>query len=479
MWKTRSKKNIAMASLAVALFSLLLCHCKPLITFEYLDITCSIREKEEYYADEYISIHFSCMPDKNDVERKIRFYEDGSVISVDYNWDGSTVSVSPHLPWQKGQHYSLDLQGALKMEDERTYTARLYRSFIYGERGNSFELVSNEFNGNALTLLFSKPVLITSFGEKFNLTPFTEYRTDFSGDGSTVIINPKNRWLANTTYSWTVKNIISSDGYLMKKEYSGILRGIIDTEQPVLELICPVDYNNSGSLWYASFELDNHLMENQAIGFSFSKPMDEASVVAGISFFPSISGYFVKETESRFIFIPASNYQIRKEYRITIADTIKDNSGLALYEPKYLYFTTANQFLQVAKITFDDNIAPMPSDGTISNYLMMQPALPTDPVHLKTVINFSTVIPPDKRYGAVNAVSLNVLFPASANNPMPISAYWSDGGSRLSIEWSGFSVSSGDIKNHYILTVSGGQNGVKNQANEYMEADVCVIFIAL
>jgi hypothetical protein len=61
---------------------------------------------------------------------------------------------------------------------------------------------------------------------------------------------------------------------------------------------------------------------------------------------------------------------------------------------------------------------------------------------------------------------------------VPFSAVWSDNGSRLSIEWSNFSISSGVIENYYILKIDGGQNGVKNYVGEYLEADVCVIFIA-
>jgi hypothetical protein len=483
MWNTSRKGGrVAGAIWAPALpvfFILVLCSCKPLFTFAYLDISCSLGEKQEYCADEKIQIRFSFMPNVNEVESKIRFYEDGSNVLLDFEWHNSTVLIRPHLPWQKGQSYALDLQGAIKMEDGRAYTARLYRTFIYGEQGNEFELASNELSQDKLTFNFSKPVSINSFLDKFSLSPFADCHTDFSNNGSTVTISPKNNWTSNTAYTWTIKNIVSADGYLMKKEYSGTLSGIYDIEQPVLTLACPVDYDSQGSLWYASYSLDNQLLENQAIGFSFSKPMDEASVSAGISFFPSISGYFIKETESRFIFIPDNQYQISKEYRITIAETIKDSSGLALYEPAYLFFTTANQFLRIAKITFDDNTNPMPVDGTIVDYSMLPPLNPANPVILKTVINFSTAIPLDKHYDAVNVVSLNVLFPTSANNPSPISAYWSDGGARLAVEWAGFSIStSSDIKNYYMLKVGGGQGGFKNQANEYMEADVCVTFIA-
>lgn len=461
--------------LFIVFFLFLLCSCKPIITFEYLEITCSINDKYDYYFGESIQINFSILPDKNDFERKFRFFEDKNTASVNFNWDGSTVFIQPILSWQKGQFYSLDLQGTLKMADGRIYSTSVYRSFIYGEPENSFDLLSHEFNESTFIIQFSKPVSIISFEEGFSITPFADYHSEFLDDGSTVIIRPKNGWFINTTYLWTIRNMVSTDGYLMRKNYSGRINGIKDIIQPSIEYICPVDYNVSGSFWHQVHSLDNHLLDNQAIGFSFSKPMDEASVISGVNFSPSINGYFIKETESRFIFIPTSLYQLRREYRLTIADSVKDTSGLTLFEPMQILFTTANQFLQITSITFDDNINPMPTDGTISEYTMISQMS----IQLKTVINFSTVIPQKNWNDTVNAISMNVLFPASANSPALLSAYWSYNGSVLSIEWSGFSVSSGDIKNHYILRVDSNQNSVRNQANEYLEEDVCVIFIAL
>ena len=478
MLKSLNNGCIKHRETALLFLMLLFAGCKPLITFEYLDINCSIGEKQDYFADEKIKISFSCMPDTNDVQKKIHLYEDSGIVSADFEWAGSIIYIYPHKPWQKGQFYTLDLHGTLKMLDGRTYTAELFRTFIYGSTDNDFELSSHEFNQNLLSLDFSKPVSIDSFLEKFYLSPFADYRIDFSADNCTAIVSPKNGWAVNTAYTWTVKNMISADGYLMNKEYSGLFTGVYDTKQATLEFVCPVDYSNSGSIWYTQYQLDNHLLENQSIGFSFSKPMDETTVSSAISFFPSISGFYVKETESRFVFIPNDNYQICKEYRIIISDTAKDTSGLSLYEPMYIFFTTANQFLAVTEITFDNNTVPVPVDGTIIDYVIKPLILPNDPYTIGTVINFSTAIPREQRHDAVNAISLTVIFPDTANSPLPFSAYWSDGGARLTIEWSGFSVSSGDIINYYLLKISGGQNGIKNGANEYLETDVCVIFIA-
>ncbi|GHV96649.1 hypothetical protein AGMMS50293_29690 [Spirochaetia bacterium] len=454
--------------------ALVLASC-PIITFEYLDTACSVGKSQDYFAEDYITITFSQQPDIHDTESKLRFYENNGVVRIDTVWEGATVRLRPHVLWQKGQTYSLDLQGLLKMEDGRTYTVSLYRDFIYGESGNDFTLSSWEFKNNILSFVFSHPVSITSFEEKFAFTPFADYKTTFSDNNTTVAIDAHNGWAINTTYSWSIKEMVNAAGYLMRKEYSGQISGLPDIVQPILETVCPVDYSGTNPVWFINLQLHNNLLENQAIGFIFSKPMDESSVRSGISFYPSISGYFAKETEMRFMFIPEEPLQLQKEYRLTITDSIKDTSGLSLYKPQHIYFTTALQYLEVMQITFDTNInpTPMPFDGSVADFTM-----PTsDLVPLETTIDFSTVIPQDKRNTAVNTISLTTLFPASAKIPSLISAHWSSGGSRLSLTWNNFSISSAGIENYYILKIGGGTTGVTNQASEYLKEDVCVIFI--
>ncbi|GHV55844.1 hypothetical protein AGMMS49579_19570 [Spirochaetia bacterium] len=449
-----------------------------MVSFEHLDLTCSLSERDDYFSGVYIGIGFSQRPDRDDTEKRIQMTENTASVPMDFYWEDSTIFVRPKTPWQKGQRYSLALETTLRMEDNRTYTVKLLRSFIYGEPGNEFELVSGKFESGSLILKFSQPPVITSFNEKFSLSPFADYHTDFLNDNKTVIIKAKNNWQVNTTYTWIVKDMVSSRGYLMKKEYSGFFSGKDDTEIPRLTQVCPVTFRDTGNLWHTNDVLNDKLMEWQGIGFIFSKPMDEASIRSGISFYPSLNGYFVKEDDKRFIFIPNENYQIQKEYRLTIGETVKDTSGLSLFKPELVFFTTAGRFLTVDSVTFDDNAALLTMDGSVQNYTLGNAAAGS-PLRLRMTINFSSVIPQPNRKAAADSISLTGLFPDSAANPILLSAVWLDSGSRLVLDWEKFTRTSGDIQYYYQIKITGGQRGAVNQAGEYLEEDICVVFKAL
>ncbi|GHT92875.1 hypothetical protein FACS1894140_5520 [Spirochaetia bacterium] len=470
MWNT--------AKIFLLCISFVFIGCDTLVSFEYLDLNCSVAEGDDYFSGEYIRLDFSQRPDRDDTEKHIQLTEDTASVPVDSYWDGSSLFLRPRTLWQKGQHYSLTLETTLRMEDNRTYTVKLLRSFIYGEPGNKFELASGKFESGSLVLIFSKPPVITSFNEKFSLSPFTDYHTDFIDGGKTVIITPKNGWQVNTSYTWLVRDMVSSDGYLMKKEYSGAFSGLGDIEIPRLTEVCAVTLGDAGTLWHTGSVLDGALMEGQGIGFVFSKPMDEASVRSGLSFYPSLNGYLVKETDRKFIFIPDEMYQIKKEYRLTISETVKDTSGTSIYEPELIFFMSTGRFLTVNSINLDDDSASIVLGGIVQNYTLLNAAAGL-PLRLRMTINFSSVIPQPKRRAAADSISLTSLFPASAANPILLSAVWFDSGSRLVLDWERFTRTDGVVQYYYQIKITGGRQGAVNQAGEYLEEGIWAVFRAL
>jgi hypothetical protein len=269
--------------------------------------------------------------------------------------------------------------------------------------------------------------------------------------------------------------MVSADGWLMRKEFSGTFPGPRDTGFPRLLETCPVSFDNPPALWHRGLSLDGNLLEWQGIGFVFSKPMDEASVKGGISFFPSLKGYFQREGEERFIFVPEEPYRLEQEYRILVADTVKDQLGLSLFEPAQVFFTGAGRYLAVDSLTLDDANIPLLPGGIIQEHYL-EPVTPPAPFRLRTNINFSAAIPLEKRKAALDAVSLSVLFPPSAHNPALLGARWSNDGSRLSLAWEDLSQSSAAISNYYRLGISGGTKGPQNAAGEYLKEDLWFVF---
>jgi hypothetical protein len=469
MWNTGKTERFIPPVLAVLAVLILpvLPGCTPLLSFEYLDISCSAAEGENYYSGETVLLEFSIKPDRGETERTLILSEGGLSKTPVFSWEDRVLSVEPLGGWKKGEHYRIGLEGRIHTEDGRGYTTRLLRSFIYGREGDEFTLESSEMEDGCLVLNFSKAPGISSFPEHFSLSPDTEYFCDFLG--KTVKIQPKSPWQINTRYTWTIGGMESADGYTMKRDYSSAFSGPDDFEIPRLTELCPVNRQFSSGppyLWKWGTALDGNLENYEGIGFTFSKAMDHASLRLGISLYPAIKGYFEEAGEDSIIFFPEEEYQPETEYRITLSPVLKDSLGLGLFEELRCYFSSAQHYLDVEKLNLDSDSHPLEPGGIPQEHFLLSA---TD---LELRIAFSQVIPPDRRRAAAEAVSLSVLFPASAHNPNLVSVRWQDGGALLSMSFTDLSPSAGGIDNYYQIKISSGKLGPVSGSGEYLKEDL-------
>jgi hypothetical protein len=450
---------------------MILAACTPPLSFEYLDISCSVGEGQQYYQGETVALDFSITPGRGETERSIVLTEGGLSRSPVFTWEGRTLHIRPLTGWKKGEHYGLSLDGKIPMEDGRTYTARVLRGFIYGLEGNEFTLVSSAMEHDSLVFRFSKTPDVTSFATLFSLNPGMDYYCDFLG--AEVRITPKSPWQINTLYTWTIKGIASGDGYLMKREYSGVFSGPGDLEVPYALELCPVDRSlGQPYLWKRGTGLDRNLENGQGIGFIFSKPMDHGSLRSGISFYPSIKGYFEEAGEHAVVFFPEEDYRLETEYRVTLSQLVKDSLGLSLFEEARFYFTSAGRYLELERVTLDSRADSLLPGGVLQDHLLT----PSAPPSLGVTIAFSSAIPQANRKGAADAVSLSALFPASALNPALASARWEDGGAVLSLLYENLSPSGAGIDNYYQIKIVSGKQGPVNGAGEYLKEDLWYVF---
>jgi hypothetical protein len=475
MWNTAesppgARRRIRALGLA-GLFFILLARCKPLLSFEYLDVSCSVNPGASYYSGETVSLDFSIMPDRGEAERTLILTEGGLSRGPAFRWEGRTLHLKPLTGWKKGEHYGLSLEGKLPMEDGRTYTVQLLRNFIYGLEGKEFTLVSSAVEDDRLVFIFSQVPGVTSFSSQFSLSPSVEYFCDFLE--KEIRILPKSPWQANTLYRWTIKGMESGEGYHMKQEYSGVFSGPADPLLPRPLELCPVNRSlGPPYLWKRGTPLDGKLENMEGIGFIFSKPMDQASLRSGISFYPSIKGYFEEAGDDSIIFFPEEEYRLETEYRISIAQTVKDSLGLSLFEEARYYFSSAHQYLQVEKVSLDSREDSLQPGGGLQDHSLANP----DPPILNLRISFSSAIPPAKRRAALESVSLSGLFPASAGNPALISAKWEDQGAALILVFEGLSLSGNGIDNYYQLKIGSGEQGPLNGEGEYLKEDLWYVF---
>jgi hypothetical protein len=411
------------------------------------------------------------MPDKGETERNLILTEGGLSRGPVFNWEGRTLHVKPLTGWKKGEHYGISLEGRLLMEDGRTYTVGIMRNFIYGLEGNEFTLDSSAMEDNKLIFNFSKVPGVTSFDSQFSLSPGVEYFCDFLG--REIRILPKSPWQANTLYRWTIKGMESEDGYIMKREYSGVFSGPANLSVPRPLELCPVDKTfGPPYLWRRGTGLDGNLENMEGIGFIFSKPMDPASLRSGISFYPSVKGYFEEAGENSIIFFPEEEYRLETEYRITISQTVKDSLGLSLFEEERYYFSSAHRYLEVEKVTLDSRTESLLPGGVLQEHNLINP----EPPSLKIRIAFSAEIPPAHRKAALESLSFSGLFPASANSPVLLSAKWEDKGAALVLIFESLSPSGSGIDNYYQIKIASGKQGPLNGEGEYLKEDLWYVF---
>jgi hypothetical protein len=468
MWNTA--KRIAALCLG-GLLSILLIRCKPLLSFEYLDVSCSAGPGEQYYFEETVALDFSIMPGRDEAERALVLTEGGLSRSPVFRWEGRTLRVKPLTGWKKGEHYGIGLEGQLPMEDGRIYTVRLLRNFIYGPAGKEFTLVSSAAEDGRLVFVFSQVPGVTSFSSRFSLSPGTEYFCDFLG--KEIRILPKSPWRANTLYRWTIGGMESEEGYVMKREYAGVFSGPADPLVPRPLELCPVNRSlGPPYLWKRGTSLDGNLENMEGIGFIFSKPMDQASLRSGISFYPSIKGYFEEAGEDSIIFFPEEEYRIGTEYRISISQAVQDSLGLALFEEERFYFSSARRYLEVEKVSLDSRQDSLLPGGLLQDHSLVN----LEPPSLGVRIAFSAAIPPANRGTAVESVFLSGLFPASAAHPVLVSAKWEDGGAVLALLFENLSPSGNGVDNYYQLKIGSGNQGPLNGEGEYLKEDLWYVF---
>lgn len=449
-----------------------------IITFEELVISCSVDQEGMYFADgNNVYILFSIEPDKTDIEDKLTLKEGSKTKEVQTVWEDNKLFIQPENDWVPGEKYQIILSSPLIMADGRSYSNSFKRNFYFGQENNELKVTDfSPQNGeeieqtSSIQLSFNKAIDTVSFLESFSVSPSCDTRCLFSEDKKTVTITPQDGWEYNTVYEWSFSDVLAADGYSLDIPFENNFRTEIHTDSPVLETVCPVLNDNQHITWLETASLDS-LTEDQPFGFIFSNEMDFNSIESGITFTPALNGYFLRDNTytNRYVFFPQETYDIDQIYKISIATSVQDCNGLALYTDLSFSFTSSNTYLNVSGIQFDSTaVSLQQAPNECVEYTV--PASN----QIQTNIMFSTVIDEAVRNDVVDTIQFSLIFPLSGSNPIIRSVQWDVDYRTLSIVWENFSVSSADVSYYYELLIPGGSSGIENGRGEYMESDVCI-----
>jgi hypothetical protein len=142
-------------------------------------------------------------------------------------------------------------------------------------------------------------------------------------------------------------------GNSLDKDFSWKFSGSPDTQRPDITGITPADKTILDTV-------------RPVLEFAFSEPMNRTSIIEGISFQPSVDGFFIESPDNTsFHFRLEKNLTWQTRYTITIRESVKDLSGNTLGTTKtYTFFTgTDSEKLQLSTIqTSNPPLVLVPDD---------------------------------------------------------------------------------------------------------------------
>lgn len=216
---------------------------------------------------------------------------------------------------------------------------------------------------------------------------------------------------------------------------------------------------------------------NNALVFDFNKDVSIESFKTNFSISPKTNGNFYKDN-FRIIFIPDENFNIQEKYTIKIDENIKDTNGIKLQKSIEFNFTPENNFLKIEKININGltNLDFFP-ETTDFNNLNNIPTINISDLNKSFIkISFSKPIDKSNITNLEKLISIESFFPKNLNYPsLEKISYLND--YEIIFEFSNFSYSdkNDDI---YKLTINSSPNNIKSTENEYLEENLCALFIS-
>ena len=501
-----------------------------IISFEELDISSNVSENQMYFDGSEVKINFSILPDRQAAESIMSVKKNDSVIDARIIWNNTSCIIEPKEGFKRNSTYRISINGKIKTSDNRYYETKFERSFIYGISNDFFLLTSFMEPGDkiqnpddVLELIFNKPVDIADFENNFSITPFIQVKKTYEDGNTKVVITPQTKWPVNTFFTWTLRDLKSSDGYELAEEKSSTFYPYEDLEQCRLLSVCGAIVSDliepqytlktqsssiagsnsqpssstagnsqpsaaqqpSAKPTSALFYIDG-LSINDSIAFTFNKEIELSSFKNLFSITPAVKGSFIQD-EKTVIFIPDDGFEISADYTILIPKSVKDKNSLPLHDDSIISFTPVNDFLKVTQISLADKTSVDFYSGEINSSYSTAgqsenpneiPAIKvSDFDSLFAEISFSTGISPDFITKIEQAVTLEAVFPLFIKTPKLTEIKWNDSHTKATLKYEGFSYSQ-DQKYIYRLKINSSKSLLKSENGGYMKEDIWTVFSA-
>ena len=439
------------------------------------------RENQIIGENEAIYVSFDFAPEKTSAESLFLVNDYKGRVSGSFSWEGSRLLFTSDEKMIRGRRYVLDYSGSVSKKDGGEVKSEIVIPFFYMTSSCSVPLLSSVSPpaGNligrdeVLIFAFSKQMDFSSVEKGFKISPDTKHNTEWNADFSELKVTPDDGWKNLTSYTFSFSDdICCCDNIPLEAEYSFTYYCDSSHVKPEVLAVYTVLDNISLS-WPRISDNLNTLKYREGLEVLFSVEMDNESVERSLSVTPCTPGRKFWKDEKSLIFIPDNGWQWNENYSLKISETAESADDVAAGSA---YKATFNP--DINELTLS-SIGGKAADGfpvtTCSENLFLNIDTGPAPPHIYSfTFNFSESFMTDTEKEKLQSnINITALFPPDISSPFPVSYTWI-GDNSLTVKYSGFTAydSGNNIYYHYMLTLNGGDSGIKNNRGSFFQEDV-------
>ena len=439
------------------------------------------KENQIIGENEAIYVSFDFNPEKTSAESLFQVKDYKGRISGSVSWIGKKMIFSPDEKMIRGRRYTLDYSGSVLKKQGGEVKSEIIIPFFYmtGTAALPFLTAVAPKEGSVLdrdeTVLFrfSKSMDTDAVRKGFGISPETEYISSWSGNFTELTVIPKDKWKNLTPYTFSFSDEIRCcENIPLESGYSFVFYCDSSHDKPELISLYTVLDDISLSWPRVSDDL-NTIKYREGIEIKFSLNMEKETVENSFSISPYISGRNFWKDKKTLIFMTDNGWDLYENYTLKITETAKSENDIAsdrIYTA--LFKPDINELLLLSVDGKSEDGFPV-SSYSETVFLDIDTG-PAQPYIYSFTFNFSEAFPSDaEKEKLQNNINITSLFPPDISSPFPVSFTWI-GDKSLTVKYSGFTAynSTEKISYYYLLTLKGGESGIRNEAGSFFKEDI-------
>lgn len=425
-----------------------------------------------------IFLRFDFSPDRSSAEGIFSIKDFSGNVTGRVSWEDNTMYFNPEGKLVQGRRYTLNFMGEMRDTEGRKYDPQIIVPFFYGstEEPPPEILSITPQEGERVSCI--TPVVIRFSREmdeglvkhKLTINPNHKLHFYWNESRTEVTIKPDQSWDNLTLYTLNVPEDIKDRlGIPLTKGVKTTFFVEEDREAPEIISIKPAinDLKNNFP------DLERDLSEAgclDAIKITFSEPMERDKTESAFSILPGIESRLFWTDNKRLVLVPESGFVMGYSYTLNIRKSAEDLWGNTLLNDLSVSFTPKTPSLKLLELGgFTEDGFPLspPFSGEIP--VDIDTGLPPHNYTFTFTFNldFST---DEEKLNAQRSVDIACIFPPEGGSPIRIGQSWT-GHNRFSITFSGFTPSDVEKSYYYLLTIRGGEEGIKNKQGSFLLED--------